>query len=369
MDSYFNRRGFIQRVTAGLTSVGIGLPLSSAVSSIPTVNTERKLGVALVGLGGYSEHRLGPALKETEHIELRGIVTGTPAKIGKWKSAYGIKDTNVYSYETFDRIADNQDIDVVYVVLPNAMHHEFVIRAAKAGKHVICEKPMAVSAKQCQEMIDACRKAGVRLFVGYRLHFEPFTREAMRIGQQKVFGPVKIVHSEMGFRIGDPTQWRLKRALAGGGAMMDVGIYAIQGARYSIGEEPVYVTAQEFKTDPEKFSEVDETILWQMEFPGGSVANCYTTYASSAERLFISAADGWVELRPAFGYGPIQGSTSKGPMDLPVVNHQAVQLDGMAQCILRKTESTASGEEGLRDLKVIEAIYRSVREGGKRVAV
>jgi predicted dehydrogenase len=367
MNNHFTRRDFISRIALGASALGF----PSLATASPGIFTapQKKLGIALVGLGSYSEFKLAPALRETSHIALRGIVTGTPAKASKWKSEHNIPDANVYSYETFDRIADNKEIDVVYVVLPNSMHHEFVIRAARAGKHVICEKPMAVSVKQCEEMIAACKKANVRLFVGYRMHFEPHTREAMRIGQKKEFGAVKIVQSEMGFRIGDPKQWRLKKALSGGGAMMDVGIYAIQGARYSVGEEPLYVTAQEFKTDGEKFKEVDETILWQMEFPGGAVSNSCTTYASNVERLFISAEQGWVELRPAFGYGPIKGKTSKGEMNLPAVNHQAEQLDGMALCIMENRETTATGEEGLRDMKVIEAIYQSIREGGKKIKI
>lgn len=361
------RRNFLSTLTAGASLLTLqGTKANAAGLSRPF---QKKLGVALVGLGYYAEHKLATALQETSYCELRGIVTGTPEKIGKWKSRFEIKDEHVYNYETFDKIADDKEIDIVYVVLPNSMHHEYVIRAAKAGKHVICEKPVAVSVKEAEEMVAACKKAGVRYFVGYRLHFEPFTLEAMRVGQKKEFGKVKIVHSEMGFRIGNPDQWRLKKALAGGGAMMDVGIYAIQGARYSIGAEPVYVTAQEYKTDPKKFAEVDETISWQMEFPGGEVAICSTSYAASLERLLISAEEGWLELRPAFGYGPIKGRTHKGELTLPAVNHQAYQMDGMAKCILENRETTATGEEGVRDMKVIEAIYKSVATGGKRVKV
>lgn len=361
------RRNFLSKVTLGasLLTVPSLEGISGAFSSLP----QKKLGVALVGLGSYSEHRLAPALLETTHCELKGIVTGTPEKIEKWKKQFGIQDKHVYNYETFDRIADDKEIDIVYVVLPNSMHHEYVIRAAKAGKHVICEKPVAVSVKQSQEMVAACKKAGVRFFVGYRMHFEPFTQEAMRVGKQKEFGKVKIVMSEMGFKIGNPDQWRLKKSLAGGGAMMDVGIYAIQGARYSIGSEPLFVTAQEYKTDPVKFKEVDETISWQMEFPDGEVAFCATTYASGLERLLISAENGWLELRPAFGYGPIKGKTHKGELNLPVVNHQAAQLDGMSVCIKENLESSASGDEGVKDMKVIEAIYRSITSGGKKISV
>ncbi|MEK6783590.1 MAG: Gfo/Idh/MocA family oxidoreductase [Bacteroidota bacterium] len=362
---HISRRKFIQKVGAG-----------AALSSLPSVTAfskssfqEKKLGIALVGMGYYAEHKLATGLQETSNCYLAGIVTGKPEKAEKFKVKYNLPDKNIYNYETFDRIADNKDIDIVYVVLPNSMHAEYVIRAAKAGKHVITEKPMAVSVKECQAMIDACKKAGVKLSVGYRLHFEPFTQEAMRIGQQKIFGKVKLVESSDGFKIGDPTQWRLKKSLAGGGAMMDVGVYAIQAARYSTGEEPISVTAQEFKTDPVKFKEVDETILWQMEFPSGAVSNSATTYASSTERLFISAENGWVELRPAYGYGPLAGRTNKGELNLPQTNHQALQMEDFAKCILENKESSVSGEEGLKDMKVVEAIYRAIANGKKEKIV
>ena len=356
------RRKFIKQLSAG--TAALSLPAVSGLSRSFGFQ-EKRLGIALLGLGYYSEHRLATALQETKNCYLAGIVTGTPAKAEKWKKKYNLADKNIYDYKTFDRIADNPDIHAVYVVTPNALHHEFVIRAAKAGKHVICEKPMAVSVKECQEMIDACKKANVKLYIGYRLHFEPHNMEAMRIGQKKEFGNVKVVETSDGFKIGDPTQWRLKKSLSGGGAMMDVGIYAIQGARYSTGLEPLYVTAQEFKTDPVKFKEVDETIFWQMEFPDGIVSNSVTTYASNTERLYISAEAGWLELRPAYGYGPLKGSTHKGPLDLPITNHQAVQMDAMTLGILENKPIDATGEEGLRDLKVIEAIYRAIQSGKK----
>lgn len=359
--SNYSRREFLSKATAGAALLS-SLP---TLSSIANPYQGKKLRVALVGLGYYAEFKLAPGLAESKYCELAGIVTGTPAKAEKWKAKYNIPDKNIYNYENFDKIADNKDIDAIYVVTPNSMHKDLVIRGAKAGKHCITEKPMAINAKEAQEMIDACKKANVRLFVGYRLHFEPFTQAVMAFGKDKANGKIKVIETADGFKIGDPTQWRLKKALAGGGAMYDVGVYAIQGARYSSGEDPISVTAQEYKTDPVKFKEVDETIFWQMEFPSGAVSNSVTTYASGTERLYAGFENGWIELRPAYGYGPLSGRTNKGELNLPQTNHQALMFDGMGQAIVENKPCSASGEEGLKDMKIIDAIYRSIASGKK----
>ncbi|HVO76018.1 MAG TPA: Gfo/Idh/MocA family oxidoreductase, partial [Ignavibacteriaceae bacterium] len=347
----YSRRQFISTLGAG--SALLVLPSLPDLSGI--FSNEKKLGIALVGLGNYATHQLAPALQETSLCYLSGIVTGTPEKAERWKSRYNIPEKNIYNYENFDRIAENKSIDVVYIVLPNSMHHDFVIRAAKAGKHVFCEKPMALSSKECEEMIEACKNAGVRLFIGYRLHAEPHHLAAMKFREDA--GGLKYIESEFGFKIGDPTQWRLKKSMAGGGAMMDVGIYALQAARYSTGKEPVAVTAQEYKTDPEKFKEVDEAITWQMEFPGGAVSNSFTSYSTEVNRLYLSSGRRWFELSPAFNYRGIEGRTDQGDLNLPESNQQAIQMDTFCKCINDNSKSDADGEEGLRDLKVIEAIY------------
>jgi predicted dehydrogenase len=357
----WNRREFIRKASIGMAAVSVGGAASRAASS------ERRLGVALVGLGSYATGQLAPALQHTQRCRLTGIVTGSPEKIPEWRERYGIPDGNVYNYENYDELSDNPDIDIVYVVLPNSMHAEYTIRAAQAGKHVICEKPMAVSVRECREMIDACKRAGVKLSIGYRLHFEPRHQEMMRLGQERVYGPVKFMEASFGFRIGDPNQWRLRKDLAGGGAMMDIGIYAIQGARYATGEEPVSVYAQEFRTDPEKFAEVDETILWQFEFPGGTAVSSTTSYSAYLNRLYAAAPEGWFEVEPAYSYGGLIGRTSEGPMEFPEVNQQALHMDDFAECILENRESRVSGEEGLRDMEIIEGIYRSIETGRKVV--
>lgn len=356
--SGLSRRSFVRTSALGLT-VSPFLDWTS----FKNMSEDEKLGVALVGMGRYASRQLAPALEQTKLCKLAAIVTGTPSKAEAWRESHPQLDGHIYDYDTFEQMADDDSIDIVYVVLPPGMHAEFTIRAAKIGKHVICEKPMAVSADECQSMIDACDVAGKKLSIGYRLHFEPHNLEARRLGQEQVFGPVKLIHSSFGFRIGDPNQWRLKRDLAGGGAMMDVGIYCIQAARYVTGEEPVSVTAQEVKTDPVKFAEVDETITWQMVFPSGCIATSATSYASRMERLFASAENGWFELRPAYIYGGVTGKTSEGPMDFPNVFEQALQMDDFADCILNDRTSSVDGHEGLRDMRIIEAIYESIATG------
>jgi predicted dehydrogenase len=357
------RRKVMNSVSLGI-GTAMSLPLLSMLAKATLApKTTRPLGVALVGLGKYSGEQLAPALQETKYCHLVGIVTGSPAKAEAWAKKYHIPQKNIYNYETFDQIKDNPDIDIVYVVLPNSLHAESSIRASRAGKHVICEKPMALTVEDCQAMIAAAKAANKTLSIGYRLHFEPHNQEVMRLGQQQVFGQVKLVENSFGIHVGDPGQWRLKKELAGGGALQDVGIYALNAARYATGEEPVSVTAQEYKTDPDKFKEVDETVTFQLKFPSGAVANCTTTYTVDTERLFGSAEKGWFELRLAYGYTGIKGKTSEGDMNFPQINHQAAQLEGIASCIRQNKPSPVPGEEGLKDVRIIQAIYKALETG------
>ncbi|GAA4916104.1 Gfo/Idh/MocA family oxidoreductase [Mucilaginibacter defluvii] len=360
----FNRRNFLKTL-----SISAGaLMLSPALQAFNPQG--KKLGIALVGLGGYSGGQLAPALQQTKHCYLAGIVTGTPSKADEWSKKYNIPDKNIYNYSNFDEIAKNPAIDIVYVVLPVSMHKEFTIRAAKAGKHVICEKPMALNAADCTEMIAACKKANRMLSIGYRLHFEPHNMEMMRLGQKKVYGKVTAIDTGNGFVYrGDPNAWRLKKALSGGGALMDMGVYSIQGTRYTLGQNPLFVTATEQKTNNELFKEVDETIMWEFEFPGGLKTTGKSSYNNNWGYLKATAEKGQFSLEPAFGYGGIKGTTHEGIMNFPQINQQAAQMDDFALCVLNKKQTRVPGEEGLKDMKVIDAIYRSIVSGKKEKIV
>lgn len=329
----------------------------------------KKLGVALVGLGNYATLQLGPALKETAHCYLAGIVTGSPEKAKKWATQYNIPEKNIYNYQTFDQIRNNPDIDVVYVVLPNFMHAEYTIRAAQAGKHVICEKPMAMNTTEARQMIAACEKAGVQLSVGYRLYFEPHHLEMRRLAAEKTFGHIKIIESGLGFTRPGPDSWRLDKRIGGGGAIMDLGVYAIQGARRTLNLDPISVTAQAFTFDKEHFRDIHEMVSWQFEFPGGTIANCSTTYSSYIDRLYATGERGWFKLEPSYNATGAQGITSAGPMNLPSPTYQQVaQLDAFAQAVQNKTKPEASGEEGMKDLKLIEAILQAA-DTGRRIKI
>lgn len=357
------RRRFLQSFAAPLMAV----PLASTIGECRPQN-EKTLRVALMGLGGYAG-RVAEAMKDCKRARITGLISGTPAKLSEWGRRYQVPEKNRYSYDTMDAIRNNPDIDAVYIITPNALHKEQTIRMARAGKHVICEKPMALNAAEGRTMVDACQQAGVQLLIGYRMHLEAKTLEIIRQRKAGDLGKVLYFQGLSGFRIGDPGQWRLNKALAGGGAMMDIGIYSVNGARYMVGEEPVWVTAQETKTDPVKFREgVDETITFQLGFPGGAIASCLSTYSmNQLDKFFLNGDKGFAELQPATGYGPIQGRTSRGELTAPHITHQTVQMDEMAAIILDGKQPIVpmDGREGLKDMQIIDAIYAAVKSGQK----
>ena len=348
-----------------LGAAAAGLAPASVLAAQPT---DRRLGYAIVGLGGYANIIL-PRFAECRHSRVTALVSGSPEKARRYAERYGVPERGLYTYETFDTIRDNPDVDIVYVILPNGMHHEYTLRAAAAGKHVMCEKPMANTAAEAEEMIAACRAAGRKLMIGYRCHFEAANREAMRIARSGEIGRPRVITAEHGFTIGDPTQWRLNRALAGGGSLMDIGIYSLQAARYLTGEEPVEVTAVEAtdRSDP-RFREVEDRINFQLRFPSGALANCVSSYGSNHNRFRVVGDKGWVDAEPATAYSGnrlrrlTEGRAEDHPVPDAPQNQFSAQLDHLSQCVMTGAEPIVAGEEGLRDMRIIEAVYRSARE-------
>ncbi len=362
-----SRRKFIQQAAAGIAGLSIG---SSAFANIIIPQGKTKLGVALMGLGYYSTDLLAPALQLTKFCSLKGIITGTPSKAEAWKVKYNIADRNIYNYADFEAVASNPEIDIIYVVLPPSMHAEYAIKAANTGKHVWCEKPMAVSVDECKRMIAACNKNKVKLSIGYRLQHEPNTKKLIQMRKDMKYGKVIKVDVKAGYFDARTDHWKQKKAM-GGGVMGDMGVYPLNAARYSTGLEPIAITAKASTTRPEIYKEVEETMEFMLEFSGGATANCKASFGENMNELMVTCSKGWIKYEPFQAYTGVGGVTSDGTKIDPVanINEQAYQMDDDALAIINpEMKVMVPGEEGMKDIRVVEAAYRSVKEG-KRVVI
>ncbi|MFD1316608.1 Gfo/Idh/MocA family protein [Namhaeicola litoreus] len=360
-----SRRNFLRNVS--LSAVGSSLPYSILARAL---FSKKKLGVALVGLGYYSTDLLAPALQLTQFCELKGIVTGSPEKIPQWQRKYGILDSDVYNYENMHKLANNPDIDIVYIVLPNGLHKKFSIVAAEAGKHVWCEKPMAVSVSECEEMISSCKKNKVQLSIGYRMQHEPVTQKIIEWAKTKPFGNISKIYAEAGYRSsgGNASHWKCNPEL-GGGSMYDMGVYPLNAIRYASGLEPIAVSAISQNTRPASFN-VDETMIFDLEFNNGLQAKGKCSFAEHINDLKVDCENGWYRLQPFQSYSGVQGVTSAGERLLPFKgNQQAKQMDDDALAIMNGSNPIVSGEEGLKDIRIVKAIYTSAQRNGQRILI
>ena len=360
----FNRRKFIYHSLFSTAALVTGANACASPKVGTSIPTNKKLGVALVGLGYYSTDILAPALQLTKHCQLTGIVTGSPEKIPVWQKKYGIPDGNVYNYEMMSNIANNPAIDVIYIVLPTGMHAEYAIKAANTGKHVWCEKPMARTAEECQSIIRACEQNKVKLAIGYRMHHEPNTQTIMRYAEQRPYGKIVELEARAGYFDGRTDHWKQDKAM-GGGAMYDMGVYPLNAVRYATGQEPIRVIRASHSTErPSIYDEVDETTYFELAFPNGTVAKCETSFGKNMNRLDVRCANGSYYLEPYSAYTGIGGATSDGTLfNQSIPNQQARQMDDDALAILENRPMLVPGEEGLRDIRIVEAIYESARTG------
>jgi predicted dehydrogenase len=300
------------------------------------------------------------------------LVSGNRDKALQVADRYGVDQKNIYDYQNFDRIADNDAIDIVYIVLPNALHAEYTVRAFKAGKHVLCEKPMAVSAAECETMIRAGREANRKLMIAYRAQYEPYNMEAIRMAREGELGKIRLVTSDHG-RILDPKvpadQWRMVKALAGGGSLYDIGIYSLQAARYITGEEPVEVTAHiTSDTSDPRFKEIEDLVAFQLRFPSGTLANLTASYSTSpVKRIQVFGSKASLVLDPATEYERHQmmGKTEKEErrVQIPEGNQFAAEMDHLSKPVMENREPKTPGEEGLRDICIMQAVYQSAQQG------
>ncbi|MGY3088188.1 putative dehydrogenase [Hymenobacter sp. UYAg731] len=333
---------------------------------------DRRVGYALVGLGHLTLNEILPAFGKSKHARPVALVSGDADKMAKVAKQYGIKASSCYSYETYDKIKDNPEVEVIYIVLPNSMHHEFTLRGAKAGKHILCEKPMANSVKECEEMIEACKKAGKKLMIAYRIQYEPLNRAAMKLVRDKTYGTTKMIQMMNTQNQAHDQQWRHKRALAGGGSLPDVGLYCLNTTRFLLGEEPTEVSAQIYSTPgDDRFKEIEENVSFTLRFPSGVISQCMTGYGSFNNKSYtVYAETGSIKMDPAFPYHGLHqerihapgGKQMKETPTDPQKDHFALEMDHMAECVRQNKTPYTPGEEGLQDQRIMEAIYQSAKE-------
>jgi predicted dehydrogenase len=334
---------------------------------------QHRLGIAVVGLGHLSLGQILPAFGAAKRVRLAGLVSGNPTKAAAVATLYGVPAKSVYNYQNYESMRENPDIDAVYIVLPNALHAEYTIRAAQAAKHVLCEKPMAVSSQECEQMIAACKMAERKLMIAYRIQYEPSNRIVQSYVRSEKFGRVSLIESVNVQNQGDPNQWRQKRALAGGGSLPDVGLYCLNTTRFLLGEEPTEVSAfiHSPPNDP-RFREVEDAVLWQMVFPNGTLASCASSYGSHESRRYrVYGETGWIGMDPAFSYDNLQTETSsargeienRSHLKLSPKNQFALEMDHFGECVQANKTPYTPGEEGLQDHHLMEAIYESAKTG------
>ncbi|TDN36098.1 dehydrogenase [Hymenobacter sp. UV11] len=334
---------------------------------------DQRVGYAIVGLGHLTLAEILPAFGQCKHAKPVALVSGDPEKMAKAAKQYGIKPSSCYSYQTYDKLKDNPEVQVIYIVLPNSMHHEFTLRGAKAGKHILCEKPMANSVKECEEMIEACNKAGKKLMIAYRIQYEPLNRAAMKLVRDKQYGQTKLIQMMNSQNQAHDQQWRHKKALAGGGALPDIGLYCLNTTRFLLGEEPNEVFAYTYSTPgDDRFKEIEENVSFTLRFPSGVISQCLSGYGSfNAKSYAVHAETGTIKMDPAFSYQGLQQQLVHAPKGKQVTEQPsnphkqqfALEMDHMAECVRDNKTPYTPGEEGLQDQRIMEAIYKSAKEG------
>ncbi len=361
----FTRREFAKSI--GASGALLSAIPAASLARQDSNQSQRKLGYCIVGLGRISMQHFMPACKLSQRSQVTALVSGHRDKAEKMAAEYNVPPKNIYNYSNYNDIAENKDIDAVYIALPNNMHAEYTIRAANADKHVLCEKPMATTVRDSQSMIDACKAANKKLMIAYRCQYEATNLRAIRMIRDGRLGTIQAIESANGFneRAGE---WRLNKKMGGGGPLMDVGIYSLNACRYLTGEEPTQLEGYCSVVDTDgRFKEVEENVSWTMKFPSGVVASCSTTYGANMPAFFrVHGSHGMIHMEPAFGYDGLRFKAEihgEAPIDEPTDQKDPYQFvteaDYFADCVFEGKEPKTNGEEGLRDMKYMSDIYKS----------
>ncbi|MFN6528693.1 Gfo/Idh/MocA family oxidoreductase [Nostoc sp. ChiSLP03a] len=343
-----------------------------APSKEPSMPPEKKLGWAIVGLGKFATQQIIPSFGECKRSKLVALVSGDRAKAEGIAQQYGVNSKNIYNYQNYDTIRNNPEVDVIYIILPNGLHAEYSIRGAQAGKHIMCEKPMAITVEECQAMIDAAKKGDRKLMIAYRAQYEPYNLAAIELAQSGKLGKLKAITSDHGRNLDpkDPAdRWRAQKKLAGGGSLYDIGIYSLQAARYITGEEPQEISAMMYSTpgDP-RFREVEENVNFVLRFPSGVLANCTSSYGyADTKRIQVFGSDAVLELDPATDYYQhrltIKRKNSSEEQNIQEKNQFALEMDHLSESIMANKQPKTPGEEGLQDVRLMQLIYQAARTG------
>jgi predicted dehydrogenase len=361
-----SRRHFLKSTgTAVLASGALGA-IQSYVAAQEN-SGGKKVGWAIMGLGHLALGQVMPAFAQCKLSAPVALVSGHPDKAKDVAQKYGVDPKNIYNYDNYESIKDNPAIDVVYNILPDHMHAEYSIRGMKAGKHVLCEKPMCRSVAEAQQMIDASKQTGKKLMIAYRLHYEPFNVKAIELCRTQACGPIRVIEAE-NLQNTRPPNIRLSKE-TGTGPLGDVGIYCINATRYLSGEEPVEVMGMNYamKDDP-RAADFPDRYAWLMRFPSGVIAHCACGFSGgNSNRYRVMCEGGYIDMEHAYGYSGQQLRLAKQgrPEDVQLqgVNHFAAEMDYFSDCVQNDKQPATPGEEGLADMKVFEAVNRSCQSG------
>jgi predicted dehydrogenase len=327
----------------------------------------KRVGFAVIGLGHISQRAILPGFRHAKRAKLAAVVSGDAKKAKLLATQFGAN--HAYTYDALDTCLRDPEVEAVYIATPNSLHLEYALRAAEAGKHVLCEKPLGVRAHECRQIIDACRQDHVKLMTAYRKYFEPSALALKKLVDSGGLGRLRIIHTAFTVVLPPGDSWHLKKSLAGGGSLMDVGIYCVNMVRWLTGLEPMEAAAHTWTNDPARFGEVEDNISFQLKFPGGLFVQASSSFsAAKASFLQIHGEKGWAALDPAYAYneerrffGKVAGKWFE--KKFKIVDEFALELDHFAVCIRTDREPLPDGNAGLRDAIVIEAIYEAAKQG------
>jgi predicted dehydrogenase len=331
---------------------------------------DKRIGYAVVGMGALAQAAILPAFANSSNSRLVALVTGDREKGKRLARQFRAKHT--FHYSEFAECLQKPEVDAVYIATPPGEHEKYAVAAANAGKHVICEKPLAASVEQARSMVHACLRNDVLLMTAYRKYFEPASVRLKKMILGGDLGRIDIVHtlfSEFRPHGDNSPPWLFSPQLSGGGPLTDLGVYCLNTSRWLVSEDPVSASAVSWARDPRRYKEVEEGISFRLDFASGLILQGTAAYSAAfSSFIHVHGEKGWAELAPAFAFeeerrlsGKVAGrwfAKTYKPMD-----EFALELNCFSKCIQEGKKPEPDGEQGLRDMIIIEAIYRAAQSG------